>query len=76
MEYDIISGKLIYEGEYKNGEKNGKGKEYYDNGKLLYEGEYLNGKRWKGKGYNYDGKEEFELKYGKGFAIEYRKIII
>ena len=26
--------KLIYEGEYLNGERNGKGKEYYDNGKL------------------------------------------
>ena len=28
----------------KNGERNGKGKEYY-NGKLIFEGEYLNGKR-------------------------------
>jgi len=34
---------LIFEGEYKNGRKNGKGKE------LLFEGEYLNGKRWNGK---------------------------
>ena len=36
---------LIFEGEYLNGERNGKGKEYYDDGKLLFEGEYLNGKR-------------------------------
>ena len=33
---------LKFEGEYLNGEKNGKGKEYHDNGKLKYEGEYLN----------------------------------
>ena len=33
-------GKLIFEGEYINGEKNGKCKEYYDNGKLKFEGEY------------------------------------
>ena len=25
---------LVYEGEYLNGERNGKGKEYYENGKL------------------------------------------
>ena len=39
----------IYEGEYLNGEKNGKGKEYYDNGQIKFEGEYLNGKK-NGKG--------------------------
>ena len=36
--------KLEYEGEYLNGIRNGKGKEYYFNGKLKFEGEYLNGK--------------------------------
>ena len=30
------------EGEYLNGERNGKGKEYYEDGKLMSEGEYLN----------------------------------
>ena len=40
-----ISGNLIYEVEYLNGKKNGKGKEYYDNDKLRFEGEYLNGKK-------------------------------
>ena len=35
---------LIFEGEYKNGLRNGKGKEYKD-GELIYEGEYLNGLR-------------------------------
>ena len=54
---------LAYEGEYKNGKRNGKGKEYnvkfiiYEgqslNGKrIIYEGEYLNGKR-NGKGKEY-----------------------
>ena len=39
-------GKLIFEGEYLNGKKNGYGKDYYyDNGKLEFEGEYLNGER-------------------------------
>ena len=39
-------------------ERNGKGKEYYDNGKLKYEGEYLNGKRnGKGKEFYYIGDE-------------------
>ena len=31
-------GKLLFEGEYLNGEKNGKGKEYFGDGKLIYEG--------------------------------------
>ena len=57
--------KIIYEGEYKNGKKNGKGKEYYYMDKILYEGEYLNGKRHgKGKQYYYiDGNLEFEGEY-------------
>ena len=38
-------GKLIYEGEYLNGEKNGYGKEYHFCSKLVFEGEYLNGER-------------------------------
>ena len=37
-------GRLKFEGEYLNGERNGKGKEYYK-GKLLFEGEYLNDKK-------------------------------
>ena len=42
-EYNYDNGKLYFEGEYLNGERHGKGKEYYDNGKLYFEGEYLNG---------------------------------
>ena len=68
-EYNGYSGRLIYEGEFLNGKRNGKGKEYYDNddGKLLFEGEYLNGKRnGKGKEYNYYGELIFEGKYLNG----------
>jgi len=39
------NGKLEFEGEYLNGEKNGNGKEYNYNGKLVFEGEYINGKK-------------------------------
>ena len=50
-EYNNI-GDLIYEGEFLNGERNGKGKEYHDN-ILKYEGEFLNGERnGKGKEFN------------------------
>ena len=38
-------GKLIFEGEYLNGKRNGKGKEYNFNDQLIFEVEYLNGKR-------------------------------
>ena len=38
-------GELEFEGEYLNGKRCGKGKEYYDNGKLKFEGEYLNGNK-------------------------------
>ena len=56
-----------FEGEYLNGKRNGKGKEYDNNGSVIYEGEYLNGKRHgKGKIYDSDGLcYEGELRYGK-----------
>ncbi len=41
-EYDSHDDELLYEGEFINGKRNGKGKEYiYD--KLKFEGQYLNG---------------------------------
>ena len=50
-EYYWLNGKLKYEGEYLNGQRNGKVKEYNYKGKLIFEGEYLNGrKNGKGKG--------------------------
>ena len=61
-DYKKISGK------YKEGEKNGKGKEYdLKTNILIFEGEYLNGKRnGKGKEYYFNGKLEFEGEYLKG----------
>ena len=57
---------IVFEGEYRNGKRNGKGKEYYDNDKLKFEGEYLNGKRnGKGKKYDKDGHIIFEGEYLK-----------
>ena len=44
-EYIINTSIVIFEGEYLNRKRNGKGKEYYKNGKLKFEGEYFNGKR-------------------------------
>ena len=66
---------LSFEGEYLNGERNGKGKEYSYDGTIIFEGEYLHGKRnGKGKEYFIDGKLVFEGEYlngkkwnGKGF---------
>ncbi len=56
-------GKLKIEGEYLNGERNGKFKEYDSYGGLEFEGEYLNGqKNGKIKEY-YKGKLEFEGEY-------------
>ena len=42
------NSKIKYEGEYVNGLKEGKGKEYLGD-KLLFEGEFSQGKRWNGK---------------------------
>ena len=57
---------LLFEGEFVNGQRNGKGKEYEYN-KLIFEGEYLNGKRnGKGKEY-YDNKNiMFNGEYKEG----------
>ena len=62
-------GKLIFEGEYLNGEENGKGKEYNEiNGKIEFEGEYLKGKKWEGKIIKYfdNGEKNFEGNYING----------
>ena len=68
-EYDY-NGKLVFEGEIKNGIKDGKVKEYHYNKRglfLLFEGEYINGNRHgNGKEYNYSGKLVFEGEYLNG----------
>ena len=77
-ESDYLNGKgkeygdqlnLIFEGEYLNGERHGKGKEY-DADKLIFEGEYKNGKRWNGKGYDQKNNKIYELIEGKGYSQE------
>ena len=41
---------MIFEGEYKDGKRNGYGKEYMNpENKILFEGEYLYGRRKKEK---------------------------
>ena len=56
-------GQLKFEGEYLNGKRNGKGKEYNNDGQLIFEGEYLNGVR-NGKGKEYiNGELVFEGEY-------------
>ena len=56
-----------YEGEFINGEKNGKGEEYYFWKNKLSEGEYSNGKRnGKGKEYYKNGNLKFEGEYKEG----------
>ena len=50
-EYNAYTNELLYEGEYSDWKRNGKGKEYY-NCELIYEGEYKNRKQnAKGKRY-------------------------
>ena len=79
-EYNF-DGKIIFEGEYLNGKRNGMGKEY-NNGELLFEGEYLNGKYWNGKikGYNPMGYLEIKGEFlnGKSRIIwnNWKKMII
>ena len=65
-----FDGKLEYEGEYLNGERSGKGKEYYKVYgflgycfvKLKYKGEYLHGKMH-GKGKLYSPINEDKLQF-------------
>ena len=64
-EYNIYNKKLIFEGEYKNGKRNGYGKEYDNNGNQIFEGRYSNGKRY-GRGM------EFNENYNKIFEGEYK----
>jgi len=78
---DNYDDTLIFEGEYLNGKKNGKCKEY-EYGSIKFEGEYLNGKiNGKGKEYTYEGSLSFEGEYmngernGKGKEFYNDKII-
>ena len=63
-EYDGYDDRLLFEGGYLYGKRNGKGKEYNDDGNLIFEGEDSNGKRnGKGKEYNNNNRLIFEGEY-------------
>ena len=64
-EFILNTNHLIFEEEYLNRKRNGKGKEYYESGKLEFEGEFLNGER-NGKGKEGDGYYAFEGEYLNG----------
>ena len=70
----------MFEGEYLNGRKNGKGKEYNIHGYLIFEGEYLNGKRnGKGKiynGYTDDYDSYIEVDYINGEKVTHKNCLI
>ena len=64
------NGKLNFEGEYLNGKRNGKGKEY-DDDIIMYEGEYLNGmKHGRGKENNHKGFLYFDGEYLYNYKIK------
>ena len=51
---------LSFKGNYLNGKRNGKGKEFYESGKLKSEGEYLNGQK---HGIHKEYKQYYDRKY-------------
>ena len=67
---------MKFEGEYLNGKKNGKVKEYNQKGKLIFEGEFKNNYRSKGKEFvkerlEFEGEYLFNKKWnGKGYDEE------
>ena len=44
---------IIYIGEFKNGDWNGKGKQFDEKGRLEFKGEFRERKKWNGKYINY-----------------------
>ena len=65
---------FMYSGEYLNGKRSGKGKEYSKYGLLIFDGEYLNGKRnGIGKEYNKYGSLIFNGEYSNGEKIKKKK---
>ena len=73
-EYDCY-GRLLFEGEFVNGEPSkGIFKKYFED-KIVFEGELLKGKIWNGKGmlYDFSGYLRFEGEYKNGFKEGYIK---
>ena len=69
-EYNLLNNKLLFEGQYVNGKKHGKGKEYFENGNIKFKGKYLKGRKIRGRGYNNNQNIIFVLK-SDGKATEY-----
>ena len=67
-EFNSSDDRLIYEGEYLNGLRNGVGKEYDKKGRVIFEGEYIDGKRWDGilKTFYDNGNILLDCEYIKG----------
>ena len=62
--YNSYTDKLIFEGEFLNGKKNGKGREYFGDGRVKCEGEYIKGeKNGKRKEYSLYGDLKFDKDY-------------
>ena len=61
--------RVVYNGGFFNGKRNGNGREYNVKEVKIFEGEYLKGKKWNGK--FFFKKETYELKNGKGYIKEY-----
>ena len=61
----------MFLGEYLNGKRHGKGKEYDYLGFLIFEGEYFNGKKRKGKGYNKYKDIIYEINNENGYMKEF-----
>ena len=56
QEYRLNTNIKLFEGEYINEEKNGRGREYYENGLIKFDGVYFQGKKVGGVGYDKNGR--------------------
>ena len=66
-----FNGTLDFEGEYLNGLKNGKCKEYYDSSHIKSEGEYLNGQiNGTYREYDYQGNLIFKGEFLNGKKLK------
>ena len=71
-EYRLNTTILLFEGEYINGEKNGRGKEYYENGLIKFDGIYFKGKKIEGEVYDKNGRVTLIImKNGIGIELYY-----
>ena len=63
---------MKFEGEYLNGKRNGKGKEYdLNSGEVLFEGEYYNNRQLIGKEYDKNGNLICEINNIEGKGKEF-----